>query len=62
MQDVILSVQDLEVEFTLRGKTLHAIRGISLDILSLIHIWKRPAWRFRHARSESQPRIMRVSA
>ena len=32
MQDVILSVQDLEVEFTLRGKTLHAIRGISLDI------------------------------
>ena len=32
MQDVILSVQYLEVEFTLRGKTLHAIRGISLDI------------------------------
>lgn len=32
MQEAILSVHDLEVEFTLRGRTLHAIRGISLDI------------------------------
>ncbi len=28
----ILSVQDLEVQFDLRGKTLNAIRGISLDL------------------------------
>ena len=32
MQDVILSVLDLQIEFTLRGRTLHAIRGVSLDI------------------------------
>lgn len=30
--DVILSVKDLNVKFSLRGKVLHAIRGISLDI------------------------------
>ena len=29
---VILSVQDLNVKFTLRGQILHAIRGISLDV------------------------------
>ena len=28
----ILSVQNLEFEFTLRGQTLHALRGISLDV------------------------------
>lgn len=31
-QNVILSVHDLDVKFTLRGQTLHAIRGISLDL------------------------------
>ncbi|MCI2048029.1 MAG: ABC transporter ATP-binding protein [Faecalibacterium sp.] len=31
-QDVILSVKNLQVEFNLRGRTLHAIRGIDLDI------------------------------
>lgn len=31
-QDVILSVQDLDVKFTLRGRVLHALRGISLDV------------------------------
>ena len=30
--DVILSVRDLNVKFTLRGRTLHAIRGVSLDL------------------------------
>ena len=29
---VVLSVQDLNVKFTLRGQILHAIRGISLDV------------------------------
>ena len=29
---VVLSVQDLNVKFTLRGQVLHAIRGISLDV------------------------------
>lgn len=32
MKEVILSVRDLKVDFTLRGRTLHAIRGINLDI------------------------------
>ena len=31
-KEVILSVKDLEVKFKLRGKTLHAIRKVSLDI------------------------------
>ena len=31
-EDIILSVHDLDVKFTLRGQTLHAIRGISLDV------------------------------
>ncbi len=31
-KDVILSVEDLNVKFTLRGQVLHAIRNISLDI------------------------------
>lgn len=30
--EIILSVKDLEVQFTLRGQTLTAIRGISLDV------------------------------
>ncbi len=29
---VILSVQDLNIKFTLRGQVLHAIRGVSLDV------------------------------
>ena len=28
----ILSVQDLDVKFTLRNQVLHAIRGVSLDV------------------------------
>ena len=31
-KDIILSVKDLNVKFNLRGKVLHAIRGISLDV------------------------------
>jgi len=30
--NVILSVRDLHVKFTLRGQVLHAIRGVSLDV------------------------------
>ena len=30
--NVILSVRDLDVKFTLRGQTLHAVRGASLDV------------------------------
>ena len=29
---VVLSVQDLNVKFTLRGQIEHAISGISLDV------------------------------
>ena len=29
---LILSVKDLNIQFNLRGKALHAIRGIDLDI------------------------------
>ncbi len=31
-RNVILSIQDLNIKFTLRGQTLHAIRGVSLDL------------------------------
>ena len=31
-RDVVLSVRDLNVKFSLRGRDLHAIRGISLDL------------------------------
>lgn len=31
-QEPILSVQDLDVKFSLRGRQLHAIRGVSLDL------------------------------
>ncbi|MFI3169814.1 MAG: ABC transporter ATP-binding protein [Faecalibacterium sp.] len=31
-KDIILSVKDLQIDFSLRGKTLHAIRGIELDV------------------------------
>lgn len=31
-QKVILSVKDLNVKFNLRGKVLHAIRGVNLDV------------------------------
>ena len=30
--NVILSVRDLDVKFTLRGQTLHAVRGATLDV------------------------------
>ena len=30
--NVILSIQDLNVKFTLRGQILHALRGVSLDV------------------------------
>ena len=30
--NIILSVRDLDVKFTLRGQTLHAVRGASLDV------------------------------
>ena len=30
--EIILSVQDLDVKFNLRGRKLHAIRGVSLDL------------------------------
>ncbi|MBQ8639386.1 MAG: ABC transporter ATP-binding protein [Lachnospiraceae bacterium] len=31
-QKTILSIKDLEIEFRLRGKDLHVIRGVSLDV------------------------------
>ena len=31
-QDPILSVRGLQIRFGLRGRTLHAIRGIDLDL------------------------------
>ena len=31
-KETILSVKDLNVKFSLRGRTLHAIRGVSLDL------------------------------
>ena len=32
LQNPILSIEDLNVKFTLRGQVLHAIRGVSLDV------------------------------
>ncbi len=32
MQEPILSVENLHVKFNLRGKTLHALRGVTLDV------------------------------
>ena len=32
MENPILSVRDLNIKFNLRGRTLHAIRGVSLDL------------------------------
>lgn len=32
MPEKILTVEDLEIKFELRGKTLHAIRGISMEL------------------------------
>ena len=31
-KEIILSVRDLNVKFSMRGKTLHALRGISMDV------------------------------
>lgn len=42
-KEVILSVKDLSVCFSLRGKSLHAIRGVSLDVYkgeSPCHSWR----------------------
>ena len=33
MSKPILSVRDLHVKFRLRGKVLHALRGVSLDVM-----------------------------
>ena len=30
--NVILSIEDLHIKFTLRGQVLHALRGVSLDV------------------------------
>ena len=32
MSNTILSVRDLHVKFRLRGRVLHALRGVSLDV------------------------------
>ena len=40
-KEVILSVKDLNVKFSLRGKVLHAIRGISLDLYTSLAFWTR---------------------
>ena len=32
MSELLLSARDIEIEFTLRGKTLKAVRGASLDL------------------------------
>ena len=32
MENPILSVRDLNVKFNLRGRTLHALRDVSLDL------------------------------
>ncbi|MED9822536.1 MAG: ABC transporter ATP-binding protein [Christensenellales bacterium] len=31
-REIVLSVRDLNIKFSLRGRTLHAIRGVSLDL------------------------------
>ena len=31
-RETILSVRDLNIKFNLRGRTLHAIRDVSLDL------------------------------
>lgn len=33
MADTVLSVRDLNIKFSLRGRTLHAIRDVSLDLI-----------------------------
>ena len=33
MPEPILSVRNLNVKFSLRGQTLHAIRDVSLDVM-----------------------------
>ena len=40
---IILSVQDLDVKFTLRGQTLHAIRGVSLDVYEGCLLYTSPS-------------------
>ena len=39
---LILSVKDLNIKFNLRGKVLHAIRGIDLDIYCLLYTSPSP--------------------
>ena len=35
---LILSAKDVNIQFNLRGKVLHAIRGIDLDPVSYTHL------------------------
>ena len=39
--DKMLTVEDLEIKFDLRGKTLNAVRGISLDLYNRGRVRKR---------------------
>ena len=44
---LILSAKDVSIQFDLRGKVLHAIRGIDLDPVSYTHLTlptKRIVW------------------
>ena len=45
MQEKILSVSDLHVKFRLRGRVLHALRGVSLDVYKgePWRLWANPA-------------------
>ena len=52
--NVILSIQDLNVKFTLRGQILHALRGVSLAPAGMERMgielqismlpWPSPGW------------------
>lgn len=50
-QKVILSVKDLNVKFNLRGKVLHAIRGINLDVYQGESLGNRGRIRLRQKRT-----------
>ena len=43
---IILSVKDLNVKFSLRGRMLHAIRGVSLDVHDVFRrVWDGKVFR-----------------